>query len=540
MALAYSPDGGMLASGSEDHTVRIWNATTGKHLVTLNGHRNRVTALAWAPNGKMLASGSCDNRILVWDVSNWSAITTIDIHTNCVRSVAWNPNSSRLVSAYKKNSTAIWNTFTGEKIYSMMEGNVSEIYSAAWSPNGSVVAFSGNPTSGYGPIIDLWDADTGTFIRRIGGFMKMAWSPDGAKFATQSCNMSDGICIYDARNWTIVKTIVAPSSSGWVDAFDWSHDGRMIASVSDDNADIDIWDTTNGTNLKNLLNQGDPGGAWTSVVWNPTGKELASSTYPNNITIWGEAIPHVFVSSVAVDRIYFDLGDVVNITGILANDGTGDGLDVPVGFYDGATLLTTVHRNVVRGGTNSTIIPWRTTNLTEVGAHILRVIVDGSEKSITVIANDLTKVYLKALTVSKNSVTVGKSVDITGTIANDGIANASDVEVRLYDGPHLVETRTVFVPRRGTANVTLVWNTANVSLGKHTLKAEVGESSMKSVVSVGRGSINLNSSSSILLIVLIVVVIIIIAIPFMFNARRPRRRSHKEGKDHKRHKRHRL
>jgi len=521
--LAWSPDGSKLATGSDDHTIWILNATTGEHLITLNGHRNWVSALAWSPNGKKLASGSCDNRILVWDVSNWSTLVTIDTHTSCVESIAWNPDGGRLVSVFQQNFTAIWNAYTGEKIISMTDKKVLETVYVAWSPNGSVVASSGYLKTADGEVIDFWDANTGAFIMSMSGY-RMAWSPDGSKFAAHYCNISEGICIYDARNWTIVKTLEDPDRNNELWEFDWSPDSNLIATSYYHNNKIKIWDTKSGTVLKNLTEQGDMDRNWWSVAWNPAGNELASAIRSNTITIWGEARPHVFVSSVTVDRINFTPGDVVNITGILTNDGTGDGLDVPVRFSDGTTLLTTVRRNVSRGGMNSTIIPWRTTNDTALGTHILRVAVEGSEKNITVIANGIPIVYLKDLTVNKKSVTIGKTVNIIGIIANNGTADAPNIVVRLYDGSHFIQTRTVSVPRKGTANATFVWDTTDVPLGKHTLKVEVGESSMNSDVNVGGGPIYLNTRFPNLIFVLIIIVTIFIVLLYEYKYRKKSRR----------------
>ena len=66
--MALSPDGKILASGSSDKTIKLWDVATGREIRTLSGHTHWVNSVAFSPDGKILASGSWDGRILLWDV----------------------------------------------------------------------------------------------------------------------------------------------------------------------------------------------------------------------------------------------------------------------------------------------------------------------------------------------------------------------------------------------------------------------------------------------------------------------------------------
>ncbi|RCJ30319.1 hypothetical protein A6769_33815 [Nostoc punctiforme NIES-2108] len=91
-ALAISPDGRLLASGSYDKKIKIWDLPSNTLLYTLEGHGNAVVSLAISPDSKLLASGSWDNRIKLWNLETGQLLRTLDGHTDDVEAVAISPN----------------------------------------------------------------------------------------------------------------------------------------------------------------------------------------------------------------------------------------------------------------------------------------------------------------------------------------------------------------------------------------------------------------------------------------------------------------
>ncbi|MFN6103267.1 MAG: WD40 repeat domain-containing protein, partial [Planctomycetaceae bacterium] len=97
-SVAYSPDGKRIVSGSQDNTLKVWDAATGQATLTLTGHTATVTSVAYSPDGKRIVSGSFDNTLKVWDAATGQATLTLTGHTDSVLSVAYSPDGTRIVS----------------------------------------------------------------------------------------------------------------------------------------------------------------------------------------------------------------------------------------------------------------------------------------------------------------------------------------------------------------------------------------------------------------------------------------------------------
>jgi len=107
-ALAFSPDGRVLAAGTGNKEVQLWNLSTAKELPPLRGHRATVHGVAFSPDGKILASGSLDKTIKLWDVASGKALATFRGHTKAVKCLALSPDGRTIASGSWDNTARIW------------------------------------------------------------------------------------------------------------------------------------------------------------------------------------------------------------------------------------------------------------------------------------------------------------------------------------------------------------------------------------------------------------------------------------------------
>src|SRR5262249_28741481 len=112
-AVAWSPDGKQLASGSADLNVIAWDSQTGRKLVTMRGHHGWVEAVVWSPDGQRLASAGTDNSVRVWDPRTGEETFVLRGNSGMFHDVSWSPDGAQLVAANDDGQIWIWDATRG-------------------------------------------------------------------------------------------------------------------------------------------------------------------------------------------------------------------------------------------------------------------------------------------------------------------------------------------------------------------------------------------------------------------------------------------
>ncbi len=283
-SVAFAPNGQILASGSDDNTIKLWNLATRAEIRTLKGHSNHIYSVAFAPDSKTLASGSEDKTIKLWNVETGKEIRTLTGHSNWVNSVAFSHDGKMLASGSVDKTIKLWNVETGKEIRTLT-GHSQGVQSVAFSPDDTTLA-----SGSLDKTIKLWNPIAGA-TRTLAGHsnfvMSVAFSPDGKTLASGSWDKT--IKLWNVQIGKEIRTlnqhsdkvnsvVYIPSTGSGK-----SPDENILASGSNDNT-IKLWNLATGQEIKTL--KGDSGYVY-SVAISPNAQTLASGgTAGNTLKLW--------------------------------------------------------------------------------------------------------------------------------------------------------------------------------------------------------------------------------------------------------------
>ncbi|MEQ8467418.1 WD40 domain-containing protein [Coleofasciculus sp. E1-EBD-02] len=296
-SVAISPNGQILASSSNDQTIKLWNLPTGKLLYTLAGHSSMVTSVAFSPDGKTLASASNlavgDGNIKLWNVETGTLQQTLDkgllnLRVSCV---TFSPDGNTLASGNIDATIKLWQLNSG-RLHNTLKGHGWDVNSVAFSRNGKILVSGGldgaikiwnwrigellhtlnrpSPSDIIGSLVSWFDSS-------VGVIWSVAISPDGQMIA--SGGSEQPIMLWNSDTGKLVRTLT--EHSGKVYSVTFSPNGKLLASGGDDNT-LSIWNYQTGELLQTLEHLSPV----YCVTFSPDGQTLVSGSADSTIKVW--------------------------------------------------------------------------------------------------------------------------------------------------------------------------------------------------------------------------------------------------------------
>jgi WD40 repeat protein len=238
--LAFSPDGSRLVT-ARDRTAVVWEAASLKELMSLSGHSDGVTSVVFSPDGKHLATASFDTKAKIWDAASGKQIRTLSGHDRGLTAVTFSPDGKRLATASDDGSAIVWETASGKQLL-RLAGHTGGVTALTFSPGGERLA-----TASEDGTVKVWNTATGKQLLAWGSDAAVtcvAFSPDGGRLATASGYKTQ---LWDAATGTFQVTLLGHKAG--VRSITFSPDGARLATASEDKS-VKVLDTPDPESIR--------------------------------------------------------------------------------------------------------------------------------------------------------------------------------------------------------------------------------------------------------------------------------------------------
>ena len=291
----------LLTAGTEDVAARLWDAATGKEVVQFEGHKGLIRSAAFSPDGKFVLTRSedrvytvpsfqviPDNTVRLWNAASGKEILSFRGHEGSVSSAVFSPDGQQVLTAGVDKTARLWDVDSGKEIYRLL-GHVELVWRASFALDGKRVVTIGEDTR-------LWDAASGKQLARLQGHTEKVFSamfsPDGKQILTGSHDKTARL--WDAASGKEIRCFQGHLSQLRSAVF--SPDGKLVLTAGGYDMTARLWDAVSGKEIRRL--QGHTGNV-DSAAFSPDGKRvLTMSRYDNTAQLWeaatGEELCKIF------------------------------------------------------------------------------------------------------------------------------------------------------------------------------------------------------------------------------------------------------
>ena len=269
--ICFSPDGRLLATGSDFGMVGLWEVASGREVRSFKDQFDRVHSVAFSPDGHILASASA--TLTFWDVTTGREIGSLRGHRLAVQSVTFSGDGSRLASGSKDGTARVWDVASRTQLWSLF-GYGDPVASVTFSPDGHLLA------AAAGRRAQVWEASSAQRIQTLEHHATLTSALFGADGNLLAAGSTDGsVALWDLSSKRLFRSL-----SGHMDAVQsiaFSSDVRLLASGSADRT-VKLWDV-GGARERVALPTASPVNA---VVFIPSGRMLAVGQADGDVAIW--------------------------------------------------------------------------------------------------------------------------------------------------------------------------------------------------------------------------------------------------------------